>query len=452
MFVNHLFCSPSSLLHCCECAQVLLLCLTVFVTVNGQCSALNCQTCSSDGRSCDVCQVTYYSVVGDDGTIISCHAQCPSGYYPHDMVCYSCGEGCEYCERANDCMACESGKYVAGGKCLPCNASCASCQTIDKCESCKNTNEFLNSDGKCERCNAKCATCIDAADKCTSCPSYYQPLYDNEESTMLEDCVEICDDGTYYKNGACYRCDDSCKTCTSSDRCDTCKNTNVFLNASGKCEACEAKCAACYGKAGECLTCASNYQPLYDSEESTMLQDCVEFCDDRQYSKDGACYRCDDSCKTCTSSDRCDTCKNTNVFLNASGKCEACEAKCATCKDSADKCETCASGYNKYTNETTGSFDCVVNCTDGYYAKNGVCEVFNGSKQVIVVSFDDEMNVTPEVIKDALTGIITLPDDEHLWIEVNPQDDGSFVISVIQTNTDGTDVGNVLTDCMNHNP
>ena len=78
--------------------------------------------------------------------------------------------------------------------------------------------------------------------------------------------------------------------------------------------------------------------------------------------------------------------------------------------------------------------------------------VSNASKQVIVISFDEGMNVTSDDIKDFVTDMITLPDFEHLWIEVNPQDDGSFVISVIQTNTDGVDVGDVLTDCMNYNP
>ena len=78
--------------------------------------------------------------------------------------------------------------------------------------------------------------------------------------------------------------------------------------------------------------------------------------------------------------------------------------------------------------------------------------VSNASKQVIVISFDEGMNVTSDDIKDAVTDMITLPDFEHLWIEVNPQDDGSFVISVIQTNTDRIDAGDVLTYCMNYNP
>ena len=72
------------------------------------------------------------------------------------------------------------------------------------------------------------------------------------------------------------------------------------------------------------------------------------------------------------------------------------------------------------------------------------------SKQVIVISFDEKTTVTPDEIKDAISDIVELPNDEHLWIEVVSRDDGSFVISVTQTNTDRIDVGDTLTDCLNN--
>ena len=55
-------------------------------------------------------------------------------------------------------------------------------------------------------------------------------------------------------------------------------------------------------------------------------------------------------------------------------------------------------------------------------------------------------------VKDAIRNIFDIPDDEHMWIEVTPQDDGSFIVSVIQTNTETIDVGDMLTKCMNHKP
>ena len=77
--------------------------------------------------------------------------------------------------------------------------------------------------------------------------------------------------------------------------------------------------------------------------------------------------------------------------------------------------------------------------------------ISNASKQVIVVSFDENVNATLDDIKDAIADIVPLPKDEHLWVEVFPQDDGSFVISVIQTNIETVDVGDVLTDCLSNN-
>ena len=78
--------------------------------------------------------------------------------------------------------------------------------------------------------------------------------------------------------------------------------------------------------------------------------------------------------------------------------------------------------------------------------------ITNSSKQVIIISFDETTNASPDDIKDAIRNIFDIPDDEHMWIEVTPQDDGSFIVSVIQTNTETIDVGDLLTKCMNHKP
>ena len=76
--------------------------------------------------------------------------------------------------------------------------------------------------------------------------------------------------------------------------------------------------------------------------------------------------------------------------------------------------------------------------------------IMKSSRQVIIISFDEKTDVDADEIKDALDGIVPKPGDGRFWIEVTPRDDGSFVISVIQTNEETIDVGDALIDCMNH--
>ena len=80
---------------------------------------------------------------------------------------------------------------------------------------------------------------------------------------------------------------------------------------------------------------------------------------------------------------------------------------------------------------------------------NGFCsrDVANAPIQVIVISFDDIVDVSADDIKQSITDIVGLP-DESLLIEVVEQEDGSFVVSVVQTNEVRTDVGGMLTECM----
>ena len=82
---------------------------------------------------------------------------------------------------------------------------------------------------------------------------------------------------------------------------------------------------------------------------------------------------------------------------------------------------------------------------------NGFCsrDIANAPIQVIIIAFDDTVDVSVDDIKQTITDIVGLP-DESLLIEVVQQEDGSFVVSVVQTNEEKTDVGGVLSDCMNH--
>ena len=68
-------------------------------------------------------------------------------------------------------------------------------------------------------------------------------------------------------------------------------------------------------------------------------------------------------------------------------------------------------------------------------------------KQEIVIKFDENENITVEEVKNAIKDLVELPDDEHVWIEVISQEDGSFVISIKQTGEEQTNVADSLKDC-----
>ena len=69
-------------------------------------------------------------------------------------------------------------------------------------------------------------------------------------------------------------------------------------------------------------------------------------------------------------------------------------------------------------------------------------------KQEIIVIIDDITNVTVDNIKDAIMDLVEVPDDEHLWLDVVPDGDDSFRISVIQTDGVTDRVSDLLDECI----
>ena len=73
------------------------------------------------------------------------------------------------------------------------------------------------------------------------------------------------------------------------------------------------------------------------------------------------------------------------------------------------------------------------------------------SRQDIIVVIDDDVtNVSVDDIKDAITDVIVVPDGEHVWVDVVSEGDGSFRISVIQTDGVTDSVSDSLKECLNH--
>ena len=70
------------------------------------------------------------------------------------------------------------------------------------------------------------------------------------------------------------------------------------------------------------------------------------------------------------------------------------------------------------------------------------------NKQEIILGFDVEHNIQIDDIKNTIMDIIVIPDDEHLWLDVEAEGDGSFRVTVIQTEGVTDRVSDLLNECI----
>ena len=73
--------------------------------------------------------------------------------------------------------------------------------------------------------------------------------------------------------------------------------------------------------------------------------------------------------------------------------------------------------------------------------------IINVTKQDIVIKFDENENITVEEVENAIRDLVELPDDEHVWIEVISQGEGSFIISIKHTGEGQAGFVDSLKDC-----
>ena len=73
--------------------------------------------------------------------------------------------------------------------------------------------------------------------------------------------------------------------------------------------------------------------------------------------------------------------------------------------------------------------------------------IANASRQDIILEFEGD-DVNSDELKEAIEDLVSSNGDT-LWIEVVSQDDGTFIISVIQTEGQNTDVADAIRGCLN---
>ena len=429
----------------------------------------DCSRCSSDD-TCDECNDKFY-LVGQS----KCKAECPAYTVPIKKICIDCGDkqNCELCSSSNvnQCLKCRE-PYVllpdgtcsvdcndfyykdSNRVCQPCSdASCMRCSK-DVCYECKPgsylledrqcvsecPDQYIAVGNKCVKCtSSRCRKCSQQdLNICTSC---YYPQFLKEG-----ECVFQCGDYFYPDNDECKYCHEGCLTCTNGYSCETCdieqgyyfkggictQDCGIGYRANrytGQCERCTQDfCGSCVNSKEICDYCfegyflfnnfcykdscpVQSYLPTSDSvkcepcpkncdhchsslacDSCTMpfyLQgsECKGECDYYHYSDESRicrpcentnCYRCNGDPKKCSQ------CQAPLIFYDGdcvaecpegtyekNGYCEKCSSRCQTCSGTANNCKTCPP-YLVY--DETSEEKCVVDCPDGKVKVNGVCE------------------------------------------------------------------------------
>jgi len=232
--------------------------------------------------------------------------ECPSQYFLNNDTgrCDECDTGCDKCSKANFCDKCSSGysDFSQNGKCQKCSLNCLECNSKG-CLTCKRDYLVDIQTGKCN-------TCASYLPNCKSCKIY--------------DYCDTCSDPYFSKQGTCELCGPACGSCLSADRCTSCKDSN--------CKSCDpqAGCKSCnYGyfasasgneKMKSCTSCGSAIENCKDCVNKDQCLKCVDGYFDVK--ETGRCEKCDDSCKTCSSSkDQCTECKSFYMSVNSDSRC-----------------------------------------------------------------------------------------------------------------------------------
>ena len=160
----------------------------------------------------------------------------------------------------------------------------------------------------------------------------------------------VCQDAYYIDSDisgedSCMPCHVGCSTCSSPNKCETCKSENSFINVFGLC------------------ACNPKYFSNYELTETD------------------SCQACKNDCLSCINSSKCTKCLSNDAFLNKFGSCECNQGYFNTSElDSSDSCSPCmqeCSRCNSFFNCTQCiSINAGINefgnceCKEGFYNKS----------------------------------------------------------------------------------
>lgn len=202
-------------------------------------------------------------------------------------------------------------------------------------------------------CIETCNTSIYTTNENKEC-GLCQTLYQNIKPYKIineEECVSSKPDDTFYISEELQilqRCNSTCETCESYDKCNKCKPNYTLRN--GKCitEECYETCELCSEKSDnkseqKCTEC-------HDSTKYLQIDkgNCIDECLEGYYVNDTYCSNCHKNCKTCltgaendngTINENCNSCQSGKYLIEADGFHPNCVDNCPTgTKKSGNKC------------------------------------------------------------------------------------------------------------------
>ena len=242
----------------------------------------------------------------------------------------------------------------------------------------------------CVPCSSGCLICRSAT-VCSSCVALANPSNTNAGQCVCPQRTffTVSTSGTRY----CANCGPYCLTCTSATACSSCQ-TSFTLLSSGSCQCpnrffvdAAGNCVPC---AGGCDICTSN-TVCTQCISPLVLQGnvCQGTCNNGFTPLGNKCIGCPTGCLQCTQNLICFYCAD-NLFIykgscfdicpagtigdKSSGnwQCVPCNSPCKTCMNHPSYCTSCENGKG-YLQTSAVQQSCVTECTDGTYAKNGVC-------------------------------------------------------------------------------
>ncbi|ESU34817.1 Variant-specific surface protein [Giardia duodenalis] len=251
------------------------------------CTIPGCKTCSSDKKTCEVCEDQKISAPSKE----ACLEGCPAGSYESNKKCAPCHVSCSSCSdgNSNSCTACYPGFVLNReaddnkGTCVPeCTGkymeNCAEGQcdgVVGGSKYCKKCiTNFAPVDGICVPTNSamkKATGCTAGDGVCNSCTGeYFLQTNGCYRSAMFPGNI-VCNnaqDGKCKKcaneqqpegnTGSCPACPENCEKCNGVDNQKVCTNClpGYYLDGNKACKKCSENSNYIIGNSN-CVSCAA---------------------------------------------------------------------------------------------------------------------------------------------------------------------------------------------------
>ncbi|KAL4500374.1 hypothetical protein ABPG72_003325 [Tetrahymena utriculariae] len=357
-------------------------------------SQFGCLQCSQDGSNlCLKCQQGLYLSIDKQ----ECLQDCQIDQFIDQITqqCKGCQQGCKYCNNNEQCITCADKWYL--NQINQCVSKCPDGFFQEEIQQTQPNGKQI-SKWICSKCHQACTTCFGfQINQCNGCRKYYTLVLPNT-------CQHPKCEANYYalNDKICIQCPSNCLSCTANEICfrcengfilingkcqnSVCKNGQIFVYQSLKCEYCDEGCTQCFGKTSNCLNCQQNYY-LWNNQ-------CLQTCPYGFYKQLSDLNQ--------SVNDNIELTKNNQQIGMTSNYCSPCHKTCSDCIDpSQNDCSSCPPNYYLNVQDKSCKKSLLSNCIvalseavclicDAYYfLQNNKCQPTSCSPNFYAVSVDN---------------------------------------------------------------